>query len=370
MSGATAIDRKIEAAGLEAIARKVEAGQRLSAEDGLALMRSNDILAVGALADRVRQRKHGRRAYFIRNQHINYSNICTNRCRFCAFSRREGDDGAYRMSIEEIEAKITERLGEPISEVHIVGGLDPELPWQYYLDMLAAIRRLRPDVHIQAFTCVEMAHFAEKYGKSVESVLGELRDAGLGSIPGGGAEVFSGRIRARLCPTKLTPGGWLDVAARAHRMGIKSNATMLYGHIETARERVDHLVALRDAQDETGGFMTFIPLAFHSENTDLPALAPTTGLEDLRQIAVSRLVLDNIEHVKSFWIMVGLKVAQLALRFGADDIDGTVTEEKITHMAGARTPECLRLSQLLALIEGAGLQAVERDTVYNVIREY
>ncbi|HUX06967.1 MAG TPA: aminofutalosine synthase MqnE [Acidobacteriota bacterium] len=364
------LDSLISGAGLGAIAEKIDRGERLSRADGISLFNNPNLLALGALADRVRERTHGRKAFFIRNQHLNYSNICVNSCRFCAFSRKEGQEDAYRMDIDTIRRKITERLDEPVSEIHIVGGLDPDLPWQYYLDMFAAVRELRPDVHIQAFTCVEIAHFADKFGKSVEEVLVELHDAGLGSIPGGGAEVFSGRIRKDLCPTKLGPEGWLEVAKTAHGLGIRSNSTMLYGHMETIAERVDHMIALREAQDETGGFLTFIPLAFHSENTELQGLPPTTGFDDLKTIAVGRLLLDNIPHIKSFWIMVGTKIAQLTLRFGADDIDGTVVEEKITHMAGARTSECLSVEELLALIRGAGCQPVERDTVYNVIREY
>lgn len=361
---------RIEKAGLSSVAEKAAAGERLSREDGLLLESCPDILAVGASADLVRTRMHGRRAYFIRNQHLNYSNICVNSCRFCAFSRSEGEDGAYRMTLDEVRRKIEERLDDPITEVHIVGGLDPELPWAYYTDMLMLIKKLRPDIHIQAFTCVEIAHFAEKFGKTVEEVLGELSDAGLGSIPGGGAEVFSGRIRADLCSAKLSPEGWLEVAKAAHRAGLSTNATMLYGHIEKPEERIDHLIALREAQDETGGFLTFIPLAFHSDNTELAGLPPTTGFQDLKAIAIARLMLDNVPHIKSFWIMVGTKIAQLSLRFGADDIDGTVVEEKITHMAGARTAECLSVQELLALIRGAGLQPVERDTVYNIVREY
>jgi aminodeoxyfutalosine synthase len=364
------LDDRIAAAGLGGIAEKVENGERLDSEDGGVLFANPDLLAVGALADRVRTRLHGRRTYFIRNQHLNYSNICVNSCRFCAFSRKEGQEGAYRMDLDTIRRKLSERLDGPISEVHIVGGLDPDLPRQYYLDMLALVREMRPGVHIQAFTCVEIAHFADKFGKSIQEVLGELRDAGLGSIPGGGAEVFSGRIRKDLCPTKLGPKGWLEVAKTAHRMGIRTNSTMLYGHNETHAERVDHMLILRDAQDETGGFLTFIPLAFHSENTELQGLPPTTGFDDLKTIAVARLMLDNISHIKSFWIMVGTKIAQLTLRFGADDIDGTVVEEKITHMAGARTSECLSVDELLRLIRGAGCEPVERDTVYNVVREY
>lgn len=364
------VEERINEAGLADIADKANTGERLDLEDGVRLYENPDILAVGALADQVRQRLHGRKAYFIRNQHLNYSNICVNSCRFCAFSRKQGEDGAYRMTLEEVRRKLEERLDEQISEVHIVGGCDPELPWDYYLELLRTVHELRPGIHIQAFTCVEIAHFADKFGKTVEGVLAELVEAGLGSIPGGGAEVFSGRIRNNLCPTKLGPEGWLEVAKTAHRMGIHTNATMLYGHLESSEERVEHLIALREAQDETGGFLTFIPLAFHSENTELEGLPPTTGFDDLRAIAVARLMLDNVPHIKSFWIMVGTKIAQLTLRFGGDDIDGTVIEEKITHMAGARTSECLSVEEIVSLIRNADCQPVERDTVYNVLKEY
>ena len=349
---------------------KVLAQERLNFADGLTLYRSADLLGVGYLANLVRERLHGNRAYYIVNQHINYSNICVNGCKFCAFGKEAGDPLAYQMSLEDICAKVEERLAEPISEIHIVGGLHPDLPFTYYLDMLRSIKALRPSVHLQAFTAVEIHHLAGIAGLSIAETLAALRQAGLGSLPGGGAEVFSPRIRQSLCAKKLSPEGWLEVCQIAHRQGLHTNATMLYGHQETLEERVDHLLQLRTAQDESGGFLTFIPLAFHSANTQLPDLPETTGFDDLKNLAVARLLLDNFPHIKAFWIMIGPKIAQLSLSFGADDIDGTVIEERITHMAGAQTAQGLTREELHHLIRQAGRQPVERDTVYNVIATY
>jgi len=315
--------------GLENIAARVQAGERLSAADGVRLYTSPHLTAVGALADVVRERLNGNRD-----------------CRFCAFSRREGEDGAYRMTVEEVAAKVRERLDEPISELHIVGGCDPDLPFSYYVDMLSTIREVRPAVHIQAFTCVEIAHLAGIAGKTVEETLLILKEAGLGSLPGGGAEVFSSRIRRTLCESKLSPEGWLSVAECAHRIGLRSNATMLYGHVETDEERVEHLIRLRESQDRTGGYLAFIPLAFHPANTGLSNVEGPTGVDDLKNIAVARLMLDNFGHIKAFWIMIGPKLAQISLSFGADDMDGTVIEEKITHMAGARTGQVFPVNEL------------------------
>ncbi len=346
---------------------KVKARERLSGEDGVTLYRSRDLLGVGFLANLVRERLHGRRAFYIYNQHLNYSNVCVNGCRFCAFGKTGDHPQAYTMTLDEVFARVRERLREPITEIHIVGGLHPELPFSYYLDMLRGIKAIRPGVHLQAFTAVEIAHLADIAGLSVADTLMALKEAGLGSLPGGGAEVFSPRIRGNLCPTKLPAEGWLAVAKTAHRLGIRTNATMLYGHQETAAERVDHLLRLRETQDDTGGFLTFIPLAFHPKNTQLPDLPETTGIDDLKNLAVARLLLDNFPHIKAFWIMIGPKLAQLSLAFGADDIDGTVIEERITHMAGAQTPQGLTRAQLLHLIREAGCEPVERDTLYNVI---
>ncbi len=357
----------LEQAGLLDIYQKVVNGERLSPEDGIQLYETDHLPALGYLANLVREKKNGNKAYYIYNQHINYSNVCTNLCKFCAFGKEKQAPGSYEMSIEEIEKKIKERLNEPISEVHIVGGIHPDLPYSYYTDMLRAIKRIRPEIHIQAFTCVEIAHLAKLAGMSIEDTLKDLADAGLGSIPGGGAEVFSTRIREKLCPEKLPGNEWLDVAKTAHRLGIKSNATMLYGHIETVEERIEHLVALREAQDETGGFMCFIPLAFHPKNTGLEEIAPTGGIDDLKNIAVSRLMLDNFPHIKAYWVMLGPKVAQIALWYGADDLDGTVLEEKITHMAGGETAQAMTRNEIERLIKAAGREPVERDTLYNHI---
>jgi len=360
----------VAATGLGDIHEKILAGERLTPADGLRLYESPDLLAVGYLANLVRERLNGRRAYFIYNQHINYSNICTNLCKFCAFGKDKSSDQAYEMSVADVAAKVLERLNEPITEIHLVGGIHPDLPYSYYLDILAAIRAARPGGHIQAFTCVEIAHLAELAGQSLTETLTDLLEAGLGSIPGGGAEVFAPRIRKLTCEKKLSGEGWIEVAQTAHRLGIKSNATMLYGHIETLEERIDHLNMLRDAQDETGGFLTFIPLAFHPKNTELSQLSRSTGMDDLKNIAVARCFLDNFPHIKAYWVMIGPKLAQVALSFGADDIDGTVKEELITHMAGADTDQAMSTSQLLRLIREAGRVPVERTTLYDVIREY
>ena len=352
---------------LRVIGKKILNQARLDEKDGLALYETYDLLGLGMLANHVREKKNGNLAYYIINQHINYSNICRNRCRFCAFGKDADDPGAYQMSLDDIEAKVRERIEDPISEIHIVGGIHPDLPFTYYREMLERIKALRPKVLIQAFTAVEIAHLAELAGKSVSETLSVLVEAGLDSLPGGGAEVFSTRIREALCAKKLSSKNWLSVSMTAHRMGIKTNATMLYGHMETLEERVGHLLALRQAQDETGGFLTFIPLAFHPKNTELEHLTGTTGLDDLKNIAVARLLLDNFPHIKSFWIMIGPKLAQISLSFGADDIDGTVIEERITHMAGAETAQAMTREEILHLIREAGREPVERDTLYNQI---
>jgi len=360
----------ISDAGLGDILRKVRSDERLSLDDGKRLFESPDILAIGYLANIVRERKNGGKAYFIYNQHINYSNICTNLCKFCAFGQDKGSKLAYEMSVDEVKEKVRERLDEPINEIHMVGGIHPDLPYSYYLALLRGIKEVRPNVHIQAFTCVEIFHLAELAGKNVGETFEELKAAGLGSIPGGGAEVFSPRVRKITCERKLPGQGWLEVAKTAHRHGLKTNATMLYGHIETIDERLDHLDTLRRTQDETGGFLAFIPLAFHPENTRMSEYSRTTGLDDLKNIAVARLMLDNFPHIKAYWVMIGPKLAQVALSFGADDMDGTVKEEVITHMAGAETEQSLGHKTLIRLIREAGRQPVERDTLYNAIQVY
>lgn len=364
------MEQMIAAAKLDDILAKIKGGQRLSKEDGARLYRSPDLLAVGYLANLVRERINGNKAYFIYNQHINYSNICTNLCKFCAFGKDASSPLAYQMSIDDIRHKVVERLDEPITEIHMVGGIHPDLPFSYYLDALRVIKEVRPAVHIQAFTCVEIAHLAGLAGLSLEDTLRQLVAAGLGSIPGGGAEVFSPRIRAKTCEKKLSGEGWIEVAKTAHRLGIKSNATMLYGHIETIEERLDHLDMLRQAQDETGGFMTFIPLAFHPKNTELADITRSSGVEDLKNIAVARCFLDNFPHIKAYWVMIGIKLAQVGLSFGADDIDGTVKEEIITHMAGGESEQAQARQQLVRIIREAGRVPIERDTLFQPITTY
>jgi len=364
------MDTFVQEAGFGDILDKVRGGERLSLNDGRRLYATSNILALGFLADIVRQRKNGNRAYFIYNQHINYSNICTNLCKFCAFGKDKTSAQAYEMDVAEVRRKVSERLDEPINEIHMVGGLHPDLPYSYYLDLLRAIREIRPDVHIQAFTCVEIHHLAGLAGKSVGDTLDELKEAGLGSLPGGGAEVFNPRVRRLTCERKLPGEDWIEVAKTAHRHDLYTNATMLYGHIETIDERLEHLDILRRTQDETGGFLAFIPLAFHPKNTQMAEHSGTTGIEDLRNIAVARLMLDNFPHIKAYWVMIGPKLAQIALSFGADDMDGTVKEEVITHMAGAETEQALGHKTLIRLIREAGREPIERDTLYNVLRTY
>lgn len=349
---------------------KVKAGERLSREEGLRLFESNDLLTIGYLADMVRRRKNGDNVYFINNRHINPTNVCVNRCKLCAFGVDKEDAKAYVMTLEQIEEKVWESAKSNPSEIHIVGGMHPDIPFDFQVEMLKRVRRILPDTHIQAFTAVEIDYFAQQTQKNVCEVLTVLMDAGLGSLPGGGAEIFSPRVRERICEKKISGERWLEVHGEAHKLGLKTNATMLYGHIENIEERVDHLVRLREQQDRTGGFQAFIPLAFHPKNTGLEntGLSRTTGYEDLKCLAIARLMLDNFDHIKAFWIMIGPKLAQVSLAFGVDDIDGTVVEEKITHAAGADAGQALTRSELVSMIRAAGRVPLERDTLYNVIR--
>jgi len=350
---------------LQRIKEKIDASRRLDAEDGRLLYESNDIVGIGRLADRVRRNRHGKTAYFVYNQHINYTNICINRCRFCAYSRSLGEEGAFVLSAEDIRAALERRRHEPITEIHMVGGLHPSLPFDHYLELLDAIHAIRPDATIKAFTAVEIDYLARLYDHSLEETISRLKTAGLGLIPGGGAEVMSERIHQRLFPRKIGKERWLEVMAALHAAGLKSNATMLYGHIETTEERVAHLLELRQLQDQTGGFSAFIPLAFHSENTELSDIPATTAFEDLKNVAIARLILDNFDHIKAYWVMIGEKLAQTALSFGADDLDGTIMEEKITHMAGARSAKGLSYTKMKELIGAAGYTPVERDAFYQ-----
>ncbi len=358
---------------LHPIYEKVQADERLSFEDGVRLYESPDINGVGYLANIVREQQNGNLAYYNFNQHIDYSNVCIlhARCHFCAFARKDiKTDGAWEMSVDEFLDKAMYSIDHGCTEIHSVGGLHPKLPFEYYLDMLRGLKQRMPQVHLKFFTAVEVHHFSRIFKMSIEEVLIALREAGLDSLPGGGAEIFAEETREKICPGKLSAEGWLEVHDIAHQLGIPTNATMLYGHLETNEDRVDHLIRLREQQDKSGGFVTFIPLAFHPENTRMDYLPSTSGLTDLQNIAVSRLLLDNFPHIKVYWIMTGLKTAQIALSFGADDIDGTVTEEKITHMAGADTPEAISAEDITQLIEEAGRTSLERDTLYNeIIRE-
>jgi len=356
---------------LEDIAHKVETGQRLSGEDGLRLLKSSHLLELGRMADLVRQRKHGDRVYFILNRHINHTNVCVNRCKFCAFGRDEDNPGSYTLTLDEIERKAYDYRGRGITEIHIVGGLNEKLGLDYYCEMLKRVRLALPGVIIQSFTAVEIDYLARINNTSVEKVLSELKEAGLDSLPGGGAEVFSPRVRELICPKKMSGQRWLEVHQAAHSLGMRTNATLLYGHVETMEERIDHLVKLRNLQDITGGFLAFIPLAFHPRNTQLdhPGKSGTTGYDDLKMLAVSRLMLDNFDHIKAFWIMIGPKIAQVSLSFGVNDLDGTVEEEKIVHDAGAETDQRLPGEEIIRMIKAAGRVPAERDTLYNIIRE-
>ncbi len=355
---------------LDRIAEKVRAGERLDIEDGVVLFTTKDLLRVGVLANEVRERMHGDRTYFNRNMHINTTNVCYASCMFCSFARlEEGKPGAYTMSLDEAWGRLRAQDGNFLSEIHIVNGLHTGLPFDYYEELLRGLKRIRPEIHLKCFTAVEIHFFAEKFGMSYRQVLERLRAAGLDSLPGGGAEIFAARYRKKVCADKVDAEGWLQVHREWHRMGGKSNATMLYGMIETPEERADHLLRLRALQDETGGLQTFIPLAFHNEGNPLRKLPEPTGFDNLRVYAASRLLLDNVPHIKAYWIMVGEKIAQVAQSFGVDDVDGTVLEERIYHMAGAETPQGLTRKELVRLIKDAGRVPVERDTLYNVIWE-
>jgi len=367
-----AIEASVRAAGLTDILEKVEHGRRLSREDGVRLFHSKDLVAVGAMANLVRERKHGDRAYFIRNMHLNPTNVCTVDCKFCGFYRpyREKARG-WTWTLDQCFEKVREGLASSeITEVHIVGGHNPDLPYEFYTGLLSGIRAIAPRIHIKAFTCAEYDFFAHRFKKPLETILEDFKAAGLDSLPGGGAEVFSERVRREIYPKKLTALEWLDVAKRAHRAGLRSNATMLYGHIETIEERIEHLDMLRQAQDETGGFMCFIPLAFHPENTEMQDVPGPTGLDDLLTIAVARLMLDNFDHIKAYWIMMGMPMAQLALHFGANDVQGTVVREQIFHAAGARTETEQRIDELVRFVRDAGRTPVQRDTLYNELRRW
>ena len=350
------------------LADKLDADVRLTLDDGIRLFECPDLLTVGWLANREREKRHAGHTYYNHNLRLEATNVCVANCLFCAFARlKPGDAGAYTMSLEQAWDKVRQRRHQSLTEVHVVNGLHPDLPFEYYVELLRGFKRIRPDVHLKCFTAVEIAFFADLYGRTDEQVLRALMDAGLDSIPGGGAEVFAERVRRKVCHDKCDADRWLSIHRIAHRLGMRSNVTMLYGHIETVEERVDHMLRARALQDETGGFQAFIPLAFHPDNNQLRKLPAPTAADTLRVHAVARLLLDNIAHVKAFWIATGVDVAQTSLWFGVDDLDGTVQEERIYHMAGARTPESMTTGEISRLIRAAGREPVERDTLYNVV---
>ncbi len=357
-------------ARLSEIRAKVHAGERLSFDDGLFLEERADLFTLGELANLVRERKNGTFAYYNVNTHLNATNVCVYRCVFCAFRADLKSPKGYVMSDEQILGRAAEAEGRGATELHIVGGLHHQLPYEWYLNVVRIIHEAHPRLHLKAYTAVEWDWFGRLTNRPTRDILAEFKDAGLGSLPGGGAEIFDSVVRDKICEHKADADNWLRIHREAHGLGLKSNATMLYGHIEEPRHRIDHLIRLRELQDETGGFQTFIPLAFHPDNTKLAEdykLTKPTGLTDLRTMAVSRLMLDNFPHVKAYWVMLGIKIAQIALSFGADDIDGTVVHEKIYHDAGSDSPQEVTVAELRRLIEEAGRVPVERDTLYNEV---
>ncbi len=350
------------------IAEKVFAGERLTIDDGVRLYRTGDLLTLGYLADHVRRRWHGDKAYYVVNVHLNYSNVCFAGCPFCAFGKFPDEPDAFEFTVDEYLQRLGQMLWDRVTELHIVGGLHPDLPFDYYVELVRRIKEAFPQLHVKAFTAVEIQFFSEISGLSVREVLERLIAAGLGSLPGGGAEVLSDRLHHILFKRKASPQQWLYVHRVAHELGLKSNATLLYGHIETPEEKAQHFDLLRRLQDETGGFLCFVPLAYHPANTRLGG-RPTTGVMDLKEVAVARLMLDNFPHIKAYWISLDIKLGQVALTFGADDFDGTVVNEKIFHMAGAQSPMELTEAELRRLIEEAGFVPVRRTSLYEPITE-
>jgi len=353
---------------LESVRDKVLSGQRLSREDGLLLFQTSDVLGLGELAQHAARVKHQNRVFYVVNGHINYSNYCTLSCAFCSFYRRKGKDrreGGYEMSLDEVYRHADEIAAGGATEIHSVGGLHPDFPFSYYVEMLRGIKKRHPKVGLKFFTAIEIYHISTIAGLSAKETLLALKEAGLDSLPGGGAEVLDDGLRKKICAGKETSAEWLDLHRTAHGLGIKSNATLLYGHFETAAQRVDHLLQLRALQDETGGFLAFIPLSYHPDNNVLKVEHGPSGLDEIRTYAASRLLLDNFPHIKAYWIMLSIPIAQVTLAYGASDFDGTVLQEKIYHMAGAQTPQALTVNDLQRLIREAGGEPVERDHLYR-----
>jgi aminodeoxyfutalosine synthase len=367
----TLAHRALERDGLGRIRDAVLAGERLTDADAVKLFEAKDLAAVGALANHVREQRHGDLTFYNRNVHLNPTNVCVASCKFCSFARKDdqvASDG-YTMQLDEAVHKVVSKKPLGITEVHIVSGLHPDLPFEYYTELLRRIRSEWPGLTIKAFTAIEIHFFAEKFGKSYEQVLRDLMAAGLDTVPGGGAEIFAPRVRRKICDDKATADQWIEIHRTAHRLGLKTNSTMLYGHIERLDERVDHMRRLRDLQDETSGFQVFIPLAFHPEHNMIGKAFPKpTGYDALRMLAVGRLYLDNFDHIKAYWVSLGERLAQTSLAFGVDDVDGTVLEERIYHMAGATTPQALSEKELHRFIRAAGRVPAERDSHYRVLK--
>jgi len=364
-------DRALERDGLGPIRDKVLSAERLSEADGVRLFEARDLAALGALANHVREDRHGDLTFYNRNVHLNPSNVCVASCKFCSFARKDDQRASegYTLSLDQAVEKVLSRRPLGVTEVHIVGGLHPDLSFDYYTELLSRLRRAWPALSIKAFTAVEIHFFAEKFGMTHEEVLRRLIEAGLDTLPGGGAEIFAPRVRRKICDDKATAEQWLAVHRTAHRLGVRTNATMLYGHIERLDERVDHMRRLRELQDETGGFQVFIPLAFHPDHNMIGKAYPKpTGYDALRTLAVARLFLDNFDHLKAYWVSLGERLAQAALSFGVDDLDGTVLEERIYHMAGATVPQALSEGTLRKLIRAAGRVPAERDSLYRVLQ--
>lgn len=356
---------------IERARARAEAGERLTLEDALALYEENDLLFLASCARAAKERASGRSVFYTVNRHINLTNICSSNCPLCAFQVEKGDARGYVLSLEDLDQRLAAAAKVPeLSEIHIVSALHPEEPFSYYVDVVRAVRAALPGVEIQAFTPVEIVNFAKMTGRPVKSILEELQAAGLDGLPGGGAEIFAERVRRIICPKKATAAEWLETMRAAQALGIRTNASMMYGHVETVRERIEHLLAIRDLQDETGGFQAFLLFPFHPAHTKLGEERQLTRVgawEDLKMMALSRLVLDNVPHMKAFWVMLTLPIAQLALGFGADDLDGTIGEEKIIHAAGAQTGTGITKARLAAMIREAGYEPVERDARYERI---
>lgn len=353
------------------IRAKLQNGERLGFEDGIALFHEPDLLALGQLANELREARHGDRTFFNKNMRVEVTNVCVASCLFCSFAKLEAHmPDAHTMTLEEAWKELSDRMDDPPSEIHVVNGLHPGLPFEYYEELLRGYKRIKPDVHLKCYTAVEIHFFAQLYKMSVREVLERLRAAGLDSLPGGGAEIFDPEVRKKISDDKATAEEYLEVHRIAHSMGMKTNTTMLFGHIETYEHRVDHILRVRALQDETGGFQAFIPLAFHPDGNGMKNLPAPTAVDDLRTFAVSRILLDNVPHIKAFWVSSGPDVAQIALRFGCDDIDGTIVHETIYHSAGSGVPQGLTYEHLVRLIQEAGRVPVERDTFYNVVKEF